>query len=277
MRAKRKTVFFCSVSSDIGFALAQRYSADGFVIAGTYRSRQYLAELKALPKGRFAYCDLRSQRSMARAVKTLSAPPLHWDTYISCPSVPYPMSGFFKSDFDRWTESVHLNAIEQLRMLHAMYPYRRRGRKANVVFFAGPASNGAVKNFSALAVSKIMLIKMCELLDAETPDLNVFIVGPGWTRTKAHDLILADPDISREKYRETTRFLKNKQGTSMDDIYASIRWLSRKGRRIAGGRNFSVVHDRWGHESLASALDRDQNMYKLRRFGNEWRDKEGAL
>jgi hypothetical protein len=112
---------------------------------------------------------------------------------------------------------------------------------------------------------------MCELLDAENPELNVFIVGPGWTRTKTHNEILSDPCVSREKKRETELFLAQHEGTSMDDIFRSIEWMCGQGREVAGGRNFSVVHDPWGTSELASQLAKDKEMYKMRRFGNQWR------
>ena len=31
---------------------------------------------------------------------------------------------------------------------------------------------------------------MCELLDAEVPDVKFVILGPGWVRTKIHDAVL---------------------------------------------------------------------------------------
>ena len=140
-------------------------------------------------------------------------------------------------------------------------------------FSGGPGTNNAVTNFSALTLSKTMLLKSCELLHAENEDINAFIVGPGWTRTKTHDAILSDPHVSEEKRQGTLDFLSSNSGTSMDDIYDCIRWLSEAGRAVAGGRNFSVVHDHWGSDELAQELSNDFDMYKLRRYRNDWKDK----
>lgn len=273
--SKKKVVFLSAITSDIGIALAKRYSRDGYVVAGTYRAKNLLHELIALPDCHLYYCDLDDRETISSSLSQFAALGLRWDTFISCAAIPTPLTGFFDSDFDEWSRSVHVNAIEQWCVLHGIYPFRNVEAVANVVFFAGPGTNNAVKNYSALIISKIMLIKMCELLDAENEDLNVFIVGPGWTRTKVHNLILNDPNVSPEKYSETLNFMKNQQGTSMDDIYNCIRWLSEKGRPVTGGRNFSVVHDYWGTEELSQALLDDVDMYKLRRFRNDWKDKEG--
>jgi len=270
---RNKVVFLSAITSDIGIALAKKYSKDGYTVAGTYRSETLLPELTRLPNCHLFFCDLAERKSIEDSVKLFSTLGLHWETFISCAAWPSPLTSFFDSDFDEWSQSVHINAIEQFRVLHSLYPLRNPKVVANVVFFAGPGTNNAVKNFSALTVSKIMLIKMCELLDFENEDLNVFIVGPGWTKTKTHNVILTDPQVSQEKYEETFKFMQTQEGTSMEDIYDSIRWLSEQGRPIAGGRNFSVVHDLWGFEEMGEALKKDYNMYKLRRHCNDWNER----
>ena len=249
--AKKKVVFISSITSDIGIALAKRYLRDGYIVAGTYRSKNLLHELTNFNDCYLYYCDFEDKESISESVSQFAADELRWDTFASCAAIPNPLTKFFESDFDEWSCSVHINAIEQLRVLHALYPTRNTDVVPNVLFFAGPGTNNAVTNFSALTVSKIMLIKFCELLDAECKDLNVFIVGPGWTKTKTHERILSNPHVSPEKYKETLDFMRNKQGTSMDDIYDCIRWLSDKGKIVAGGRNFSIVHDYWGTNELS--------------------------
>jgi NAD(P)-dependent dehydrogenase (short-subunit alcohol dehydrogenase family) len=267
----RPVVFLSSITSDIGIALAQRYSADGYIVTGTYRSEKLLPTLRALTDCHLFYCDLAEPTTIASAVDAFAKLGLAWETFVSLASHPPPLCGFFEGDFSKWSESIHINCIEQLRTLCLLYPLRCPSSTNNAVFFAGPGTNNAVTNFSALTLSKIMLIKMCELLDAETPDLNTFIVGPGWTKTKTHDTILSDPQVSPEKRADTLRFLQSQTGTSMDDIYNSIRWLCAQGRAVSGGRNFSIVHDLWGSDELANELRLNPDMYKLRRYNNSWK------
>ena len=49
---------------------------------------------------------------------------------------------------------------------------------------AGGGTNNPFTNYSAYCVSKIALIKMCELIDDEYKNLNVFIIGPGLLKPK---------------------------------------------------------------------------------------------
>lgn len=271
--SKKKTVFILSVSSDIGRYLAQQYLASGWRVIGTYRQVKHVGALKGNPDCHLFPCDITRKKSVTQLLRKVKSLAVSWQTFISCVSDPQPMSAFFKGSFDVWSDSVHINAIEQLRVLHGLYPLRDPKTICDVIFFAGGGVNNAVLNFSAYTASKMMLIKMCEFLDAENSDLNVFIVGPGWTKTKGHLRVLADKHVSKEKRRETLAFLKNQAGTPMADIFDCIEWFRRQGKAVAGGRNVSVVYDAWkGPKSsaLASALAKDPHMYKLRRCRNDF-------
>lgn len=270
-------VFLSSITSDIGIALAHRYSKAGFRVAGTYRSTTLLPQLKSIPGVELFHCDLKSRESIDTSSQKFAHRGLRWNTFIALGAQPQPLTAFFKATFDDWEQAVHVNAVGQMRQLHRMHAARAEGNNS-VVLFAGPGTNNAPADFSAAVVSKVFLIKMCELLDAENPDLNVFIVGPGWTKTKTHYEYLADPNVSKQKYEEVKAFIESNDGTPMDDIFRCIRWLEAQGRTVAGGRNFSVVHDQWRGEpsvALVAELTRDRDMYKLRRFKNEFLAKEG--
>ena len=39
---------------------------------------------------------------------------------------------------------------------------------------------------------------------------------------------------------------------------------------LISGRDFTVTFDKWGTEELAKRLDEEPDMYKLRRYGNDW-------
>ena len=119
-----------------------------------------------------------------------------------------------------------------------------------------------------------MLIKMCELLDAESPDTSFFIIGPGVVRTKIHEQTLKAGSRAGANERRVAEFLRSADpGTSHDDIYSCVRWCMDAGKAAVGGRNISLVHDAWRKEgaSLKQWLSGDPNRYKLRRFGNEHR------
>jgi len=269
----KKVIVIISITSDIGLSLAKRYSKEDYTIVGTYRSTARLNELKNISDCHLISCNIGEEKSIHRFVEEYAKLGLQWDTFISCPCNPLPLKAFFECDFDEWSNSVHINAIEQLRILHRLWPFRNKGHVSDVIFFAGGGMNNAVINFSAYTISKLMLAKMCEFIDAENEDLNIFIVGPGWTKTKTHNLILENIDRNDERYHKTVDFMKNKEGTTINDIYSCIKWLCERGKKVASGRNFSVVNDKWKgnlNKRLENELKSDINMYKMRRYKNDF-------
>lgn len=261
-RTSTKTVLVLSVSSDIGLFLARRYLSLGYTVIGTYRSARQVGPLRKDPRCHLFLCDVHDRQSLSAFVQAVKKLRLTWDIFISCVGDLAPVQAFFVSDFDQWQRSVEVNSIDQLRALHMLYPLRRK-KAADVVFFAGGGVNNAVEDITAYTAAKIMLIKMCEFLHVENPDLNVFIVGPGWTKTKIH----------RKKLDG------KRQGTPLEDIFQCIRWLCSQPRAVTGGRNFSVVYDPWrpGQQArLVKELKADAGMYKLRRHNNDFLQNRGV-
>lgn len=265
------TVFILSASSDIGRELAQRYLADGYRVIGTYRTHYDEPEY-ALPAAMHAvHCDIEQPESIQAALQFMRDQQLTWDIFISCVGELRPVGLFFATDFNAWQRSVDINAMHQLRVVHALYPLRTPDKINTVCFFAGGGTNNPFRYYSAYCLGKIALIKMCELLDDEAHDLNVFISGPGWTNTKGHEATLEAKERAGENYDKTLTFIDSgKSGTSHDTIYQHIQWGIAQGREVAGGRNFSIVHDPWERdETLPEALRADANKYKLRRSSND--------
>ena len=270
---KIECVFILSVSSDIGQALALEYLNDGCEVIGTYRNRESVVDLEKRPGMQLLYCDIASVesiRSMIIDYGSLSKP---WGVFISSVGTLEPIGPFFSQDFDSWEQSVTVNSIAQLRVLRELYAFRQRGRISHAVFFAGGGINNPFTNYSAYTASKVFLVKMCELLDDENQDLNVFIVGPGFRPTKIHNQTINNPYGAGDNLERTFGFLRSERPqTSFRDIYHCINWCIAQGKSVAGGRNFSVVRDHWLEDAqLVEQLQRDRNKFKLRRFRNEER------
>jgi len=274
MPVKRKeTVVILGVSADIGKEICLRYLRDGYSVLGTYRVlSENVKSLRGKDNLTLFRCDLSRPKEIEKLASFAAKKKLSWKTFFSSVGTTEPIGRFFALDFDAWADSIHINGISQLRALHALYRFRSKESVSNVVFLAGGGTNNPFRCYSAYCLAKIMLIKMCELIDDENPDLNAFIVGPGFVRTKNHyETLRAGTKAEANLARVKDFWGSGKPGTSMDDIYGCMRWLEVQGRDVAGGRNFSVVHDDWGKELLARQLKGDLNMYKLRRFGNDWK------
>ena len=265
------TVFILAASADIGQALAGFYADEGWTVVGTFRDRSGVKVLEDRAGVHLLPCDVSSPESIQAMIKAYAALGLRWDRFISAVGVLDPIGPWASHNFDVWEQSVTVNSLAQLRVLHGLYPYRHKGNVVHAAFFAGGGTNSPFTNYSAYCLSKIMLIKMCELIDDEVPDVNAFVVGPGFLPTKIHKQTLINPERAGRNYQKTKDFYQAaEQAATYKDLHDCISWCVAQGRDVVGGRNVAAVHDPWrdAGDQLAVELKRDRDRYKLRRAGN---------
>ncbi len=239
------------LNSDIGYYLAERYSSLGYDIIGTFRTHN-----NRVDKYKAYRCDIGNDDD----INEFAANCLEWDLFISAVGNLRPIGKFFDLDFCNWQDSVNINALAQLSVLHKIYPYRNKSKVVDAVFFAGGGVSRSVVDYSAYTLSKVMLIKMCEILNDEYADINPFIVGPGWVKTKIH----YGTTPNAYNYDTVVNFLDTGDGVSMVSIFGFIEQLRGLKKEITGGRNFSI-YDAINAGDDITRLKGNSNLYKLRR------------
>ena len=270
-----KHAIIISASSDIGAALAKKWSGEGWKVYGTYRTQSPLVSELAHPFGvQLVPCDLTDGSSLTSACLALNQLCPQWDVLVMAPGTVEPIGSFQELDFDRWEEGIQVNFLRQLKIVHQLLPSRNLAAPLEpvVLFFAGGGTNNAVLNYSSYTISKIALVKMCEFLDAEIPDTRFVILGPGCVKTKIHEptLKLAQ-ETKHAQYKKTLERLQNEsQCVPMDQVVDSCHWLVTTQCKQVRGRNFSTAFDPWGSKLLEKELELDPDMYKLRRHKNNW-------
>lgn len=273
MKKENLKVIIISISSDIGTALCNSWISKGWEIFGTYKTDTPCLDSLKKQGARLIPCDLSREEEIQKACLKLKSICPKWDALILCAGTQEPIGPFLDNSFKSWEESVNINLISQLNIVHGLLPNRNKKRKIGpcVIFFAGGGTNNATVNYSAYTLSKIALIKMCELLDAEISDTRFTILGPGWVKTKIHKETLKANKKAGENYKKTKYKLSSDECTPMADIIDCCEWVINSPRNIVGGRNLSVVFDAWGSKKLSKKLSADHDMYKLRRYGNEYK------
>ena len=269
-------VFIAGLTSDIGKYLCKRYLCDSCRIYGTYHSPlpKDMQEAIEASGGWACYCDYGERGSIRHACTSLKEHDCTWDLFISAIGTLEPIGKFMDVDFDAWENSLHVNAVSQLRMLQGIFP--DRNKEAAVLFFAGGGTNNAFTNYSAYCISKILLIKMTELLSDENPDVTFLILGPGMIGTKIHQTTLEHPEKAGNNYDKTVNYLSSEKDDILEGklsrIYDFIEWMMHADyRKDLSGRNFAIEHDAWENcpEELICKLRDDFDMYKLRRYRND--------
>jgi NAD(P)-dependent dehydrogenase (short-subunit alcohol dehydrogenase family) len=266
-----RSAIIISASSDIGMAITQRWLAQGWHVYGTYRRKSPMINELERKGVQLIFCDLSYPSSIREACCQLNSLCPSWDVLIMCPGTQEPIGYFVECDFDQWEESVKTNFTSQMRIVHALLPSRHLHTALGpcVLFFAGGGTNDAPTHYSAYIISKIALMKMCELLDAEIPDTRFCIVGPGWVKTKIHDMTLKAGSRAGPNYQRTLNKLTANTWVPMEKVLDCCDWLINFPRELVSGRNFSVVYDQWNTKELEEILKKDSSLYKLRRYGND--------
>lgn len=260
-----------SISSDIGYNLAKDWLRQGFDVSGTYRKKNdYCDELVQMGATLFQ-CDLSDKLSIDTAINSLKGLK-KWDALIIATGAQEPIGEFLKCNIDDWAKSIEINFTNQLRFFHGLYENRMINSSVFPTFFlfAGGGTNNATVNYSAYTISKIASIKIIELLDAEIQDVSFSILGPGWVKTKIHKATLDAKDLAGENYFKTIDMLSENGDLCypMEQVIKCCNWIIDSPRELVSGRNFSAVHDPWENKEI-ELIKKDQNNFKLRRFGND--------
>lgn len=235
-------VTFLGSRSDICEELSERFMRDGWAVSGWHRG----APMPLVP----------------------------WDALVIGLGVLEPIGRFMDCEDDEWQQSVDSNALLPLRLLRRVWKYRRPG--ASVCFFSGAGVAQTARSYSAYSASKIMLMKMAELLDDEEPDAKFFILGPGMVRTKIQGQTIRAGERA-ENHERVRQFMDvgdpaHGTGTPHERIYNCLRWCMEQPKNVIGGRNIYVPSDSWDKgragEELAEALGAHRALFKLRRLGD---------
>lgn len=259
-----------SISSDIGYHLAKDWLSKGYLVSGTYRTKNsYCDELERMGVNLFQ-CDLSDVTSIEKSIYLLKKQK-KWDALTIATGSQEPIGDFLKCEFKDWADSITINFTNQLRFLHGLYINRNKTVTSfpTVLLFAGGATNSATLHYSAYTISKIASIKMVELLDAEIDDVTFSILGPGWVKTKIHNATLGAKNLAGENYFKTIDMLAEdgKECYPMEKVIKCCNWIIESPRELVGGRNFSSVYDPWENDEIKIVTE-NKNNFKLRRFGN---------
>src|SRR4051812_8114197 len=166
----QKTAIVLGVTADIGRGLTERLLKDNWEVIGVGRKLDRVQDLKDSKNLQLYECNIAAKDSLNDFVTSLRRKNVRWDFLLSSVGSMEPIGAFFSLDFDIWERSITVNFTAQMRALHALWPLRRTGKIIDVMLLAGGGTNNPFRNYSAYCVSKIALIKMCELIDDEEPD-----------------------------------------------------------------------------------------------------------
>lgn len=250
-----KKAIIVGVTSDIGKGISENLIGDGWEVYGT--SSSYNSENIA----KLDLSDPAQVNAFSRSVSKYS----DWSLLCFFAGTMEPIGPFFETNYDDWENSLRINVLSQIKILQMLWPYRSKDTEPNICFLAGGGTNSSFDNYSAYCLSKIILIKFVELIASENPNLKIFIIGPGFMKTKIHEQTLRADIKAGSNLNKTVLYMES-SGTSILRLYEHIKWCITQPKEAISGRNFSTVHDLWDNDSnLTGFLLHDTNLFKLRR------------
>ncbi len=258
-----------SASSDIGYELAKDWLDKGVNVVGTYRTfSEKVINLDKIGVS-LLKLDLSDRLNFEGDIEKLRGISSEWTSLVFAIGTQLPIGRFETIDILEWIESIHVNFLAQAQILRSLLTVRSLEIKnPTVIFFAGGGTNNATENYSAYTLSKIALIKFCELLAFEIKDIKFSILGPGWVNTKIHLATLQKRVESGANYERTLKKIQDNDMVPIHDVIECINWVIDSPILAISGRNLSVVNDPWREEKLINFLLANNEAFKLRRDSN---------
>ena len=158
-----------------------------------------------------------------------------------------------------FADCIHSNLVKPWEFLRLFWHWR--SYNPTVIWFSGSNPQGIMDGYAPYNTAKMAVNKLIEQLDHETPDCKFVAFGPGYVRdSKIHRATL-------EKHWPNPRIARGDAGTSMEQIYAALKWCIEQPKSVVGGRNIAVsdLREYYSGDGLTSFIERNPDSFKLRR------------
>lgn len=259
-------VFIAGITSDIGSFLCNKYFNEGYSVYGTYRSTPNDGIKREVDKsgGKLFVYDFNSHDDMKFIIDYFVGNNIEWHVFISAVGIMSPIDYFENVNFKEWEDNIYTNAVSQLKILHELLPFRAKNEYVPTAFFmTSKGINDTFPRHSAYCLSKVFLVKACELLDDEIKDTKFVAFNPSFIRTK---IILQENVDLNKNDSESDYYI------AMNRVWSFIAWASKSDKRIVSGKNFFIKYDDWGTEDFNNFMLTETDAYKLRRNKDSWND-----
>lgn len=265
-----KKAMILGIASGLGSLLANHLSGKGWSVYGSARNPEFAAEkLDKIPFEKIIKLDFTEPQTFDEFENNIRSLKVKFDCLVVAPGTMLPIGNFAEIEESEWLQGIQVNFTSPVLAARRLFKFMNQGDFAPLVlFFSGGGNHNAPVNFSSYISSKIALIKMVELLDAEIENLKFCVVGPGWMDSDIHQETLLNCEKAPDAYLETKRRYAENDFVAPDKLLAFFDWALSTEKEIIGGRNFSSAHDQLDNHALCQALSECKDLFKLRRFGN---------
>jgi 3-oxoacyl-[acyl-carrier protein] reductase len=178
---------------------------------------------------------------------------------------------FASSDLSAWGDAIAVNLFGTVNCTRYILPYMKKAGHGKIVNFAGAGvgSKKPLPQLSSYYTSKVAITGFTETIAAELTDYNIQIncIAPGAINTNITEYLLTQGEakIGKEMYERTLK-QKEEGGDSEEKVCMLVSFLLSKDSNHISGR---LLSSKWDSVSLLKKLERDTDLFKLRRIDNE--------
>ena len=193
------TIVITGVGRGLGHELARQSLARGWTVIGSVRREEDARLLHDLAGEAFRSLvfDVRDSAAIEAAAALVSEPV---DILLNCSGIIGPaQQSVLDMDFDGFADTLAVNTVGPLRVVHAFLPHLRRSAHGRVLTLsswmgstAHPKTDRIAYRASKAAVNKLM---QGLATDLRPEGIAVAAVHPGWVRTEMGG---AHADVSAE-------------------------------------------------------------------------------
>ncbi|MDX2176187.1 MAG: SDR family oxidoreductase [Candidatus Sumerlaeia bacterium] len=183
-----KTVLIIGASRGLGLEFARQYSADGWTVIGTVRTRDAGQALKALPGADAFAMDIRREEDFAEFARELQGRGVRPDLLIHNAGVNIRSEeSFAKTSFEAWNETFAVNVTGAVGSARYLAPLLPEKAGAVAVFISSELgsiaqANGGYLPYRASKAALNMLVK-CLAVEQAARGVCCAALHPGWVRT----------------------------------------------------------------------------------------------
>lgn len=257
------TALIAGIDSAIGEIIANSLINDAWQVMGTSRRDVTVRNNNSF------FCDFSDSDSIDKCASTIIHKSLKIDLLVVAVGLLEPIGKYRDIDFEQWEKGFYVNCIGPLRLINKLLPCLRNQKNSMVLTFAGGGINSSPERYSSYTLSKVALTKSMELLSTEEPEIRFVSLGTGWINTPIHNQTVSAGELAGVVGPETNRRIQSNDFVDINEISKFVAWAYKEAPHVISGRNFSLKNDRWSSSELNEKLQKDSDMYKLRRYGND--------
>lgn len=184
-------------------------------------------------------------------------------------AVQGPIGPLWENDSQRWRRTLETNLVVPAELCAHVIPMMKNTHYGKIINMSGGGATGPRPNFSAYAASKAALVRLTEVIAAETDGTGIDCnaIAPGAMNTSMLDEVLSagEAQVGRVEYTKARQQLE-KGGTPPQRGAALAVYLAAAMSDGISGRLLSAVWDPWDRlPDLRKRLD-DSDIYTLRRI-----------